>query len=67
MKSADGGPEGLTPEQLARYRELADKTDDAQVEAELRELLAHPESWVSSEQIRKDVEAICGKGHGESQ
>jgi hypothetical protein len=65
MKSR-GDPEGLTPEQLARYRELADKTDNDQVETELRELLAHPELWVSSEQILKDVEAVCGKAHGES-
>jgi hypothetical protein len=55
-------PEGLTDEQFARYQELCnEEPNDEEVEAEIREILAHPESWVSAEQIMKDVEAICGK------
>ena len=55
--------DALTPEERARFQELAHSMDEAAIEAEIREILAHPESWTSSEQILRDVATICGQSN----
>lgn len=46
-------PEGLTDEEFARFRELAYNYNAAKVEADMLELLTHPETWVSTEQVKE--------------
>lgn len=59
-----GRPDQLTLEQRARYDALAEGMSPAEVEAEIREILAHPESWVSAEKILQLVREKCGTGDG---
>lgn len=48
-------PEGLTDEEYARYLEFSNNVDQEKEEAELMELMAHPERWVSLKDILNEL------------
>lgn len=55
---SDRRPDKLTADQRVRYEELVCNVDESQNEAEFREILAHPETWVSAEEMQRRVDAI---------
>jgi len=68
MSHAQDRPSGraddLTPEQRVCYEALVNSVDEKQFEVEFREILAHPESWVSADEALRRVQAIFAKNNG---
>lgn len=51
-------PEGLTPEQLAHYQTMATNVDRTEFEAQLRELLEHPETRIPLEDVLREIGVV---------